>query len=111
MCDALGFYVILENDIETHGFCSRDPNAKSGYDVNDKIWPCQSPMWRKEFSERMRRAVARDKNHVSVIMWSAGNESGYGRREVERLINRSQNIYGKAVSSNRLSAILGGKNG
>ena len=30
MCDALGFYVILENDIETHGFCSRDPNAKSG---------------------------------------------------------------------------------
>ncbi len=79
MCDALGFYVILENDIETHGFCSRDPNAKSGYDVSDKIWPCQSPMWRKEFSERMRRAVARDKNHVSIIMWSAGNESGYGK--------------------------------
>ena len=77
-CDEMGFYVILENDIETHGFVSRDPNAKSGYDVSDKIWPCQHPMWRKEFLERMQRAVGRDKNHVSVIMWSAGNESGYG---------------------------------
>ncbi|MBO4733701.1 MAG: glycoside hydrolase family 2, partial [Clostridia bacterium] len=78
MCDEMGFYVILENDIETHGFSSRDPNAKGGYDTTDKIWPCQSPLWRKEFLERMQRAVARDKNHVCVIMWSAGNESGYG---------------------------------
>lgn len=78
MCDEMGFYVILENDIETHGFAARDPNAKGGYDVWDKIWPCSSAMWRKEFLERMKRTVARDKNHVSVIMWSAGNESGYG---------------------------------
>lgn len=78
MCDEIGFYVVLENDIETHGFVSRDPNAKGGYDTDDKIWPCQSTLWRKEFSERMQRTVARDKNHVCVIMWSAGNESGYG---------------------------------
>ncbi|MBR4910782.1 MAG: glycoside hydrolase family 2 [Clostridia bacterium] len=79
MCDELGFYVVLENDIETHGFVSRDPNATGGYDVWNKIWPCQHPMWKKEFLERMKRAVARDKNHVSIIMWSAGNESGYGK--------------------------------
>lgn len=78
MCDSLGFYVILENDIETHGFAARDPNAKGGYDTWDKIWPCQSTHWRHEFLQRMQRAVTRDKNHVSVIMWSAGNESGYG---------------------------------
>ncbi|MBR5923118.1 MAG: glycoside hydrolase family 2 [Clostridia bacterium] len=79
MCDEMGFYVILENDIETHGFVSRDPNATGGYDVSNRVWPCQHPMWRKEYLERMKRAVARDKNHVSVIMWSAGNESGYGK--------------------------------
>lgn len=86
MCDEMGFYVILENDIETHGFSSRDPNATGGYDCENSIWPCQSRLWRKEFSERMQRAVARDKNHVSVIMWSAGNESGYGNNHKE-LIN------------------------
>lgn len=79
MCDEMGFYVVLENDIETHGFSTRDPNTASGYDVDNKIWPCQNPMWKKEYLERMRRTVARDKNHVSVIMWSAGNESGYGK--------------------------------
>ena len=79
MCDEMGFYVVLENDIETHGFASRDPNAKFGYDVENKVWPCQNAMWRKEFLERMKRTVARDKNHVSIIMWSAGNESGYGK--------------------------------
>ncbi|MBR4762445.1 MAG: glycoside hydrolase family 2, partial [Clostridia bacterium] len=82
MCDEMGFYVILENDIETHGFATRDLNKSGGYDVWNKIWPCQHPMWRKEFLERMKRAVARDKNHVSIIMWSAGNESGYGKNHV-----------------------------
>lgn len=79
MCDEMGFYVILENDIETHGFVARDPNATGGYDVWNKVWPCQNPMWKKEFLERMKRAVCRDKNHVSIVMWSAGNESGYGK--------------------------------
>ena len=78
MCDGLGFYVILENDIETHGFATRDPNTSFRYDVENKIWPCQNPIWCKEFLERMKRTVARDKNHPCVIMWSAGNESGYG---------------------------------
>ena len=78
MCDEMGFYVILENDIETHGFSSRDPNAGGGYDTWNKIWPGQGTLWKNEFLQRMQRTVARDKNHVSVIMWSAGNESGYG---------------------------------
>lgn len=78
MCDEMGFYVILENDIETHGFATRDPNACGWYDSWNKIWPCQSPAWKKEFLQRMKRTVARDKNHISVIMWSAGNESAYG---------------------------------
>ncbi len=86
MCDEMGFYVILENDIETHGFSLRNPNETSGYDVDNKIWPCQHPMWRSEFLERMKRTVIRDKNHISIIMWSAGNESGYGKNH-ELIIN------------------------
>ena len=30
------------------------------------------------YMERMTRMVRRDKNHASIIIWSLGNESGYG---------------------------------
>lgn len=46
--------------------------------MEDDIWPGVDPRWKKEHVERMRRAVVRDRNHVSVIMWSTGNESGHG---------------------------------
>ena len=36
------------------------------------------PMWASAFLERMTRMVARDFNHPSIIIWSLGNESGYG---------------------------------
>ncbi len=80
LCDEMGFYVILEADLETHGFCHRYGNEadKTSYDVQSMDWLCQQPQWEKEFVERMERAVERDKNHASVIIWSTGNESGYG---------------------------------
>lgn len=76
MCDKLGFYVIDENDIETHGFMNRNP-ANRDYDVDDPIWPCHNPNFANIFVERMSRTVERDKNHPCVIMWSTGNENGY----------------------------------
>jgi len=78
MCDELGFYVVLETDIETHGFVSRSPFSTGGYDVTDPIWLCNDPDWKAEHVERMQRAVYRDRNHPSIIMWSTGNESGHG---------------------------------
>lgn len=79
MCDELGFYVVLETDIEQHGFQNRDPNFNNAtYDVNSNDWPCVKPEWKREHVERMQRAVLRDRNHVSIIMWSTGNESGHG---------------------------------
>ncbi len=77
-CDEMGFYVILENDIETHGVSSRYASSQTGYDVENDIWPCSNSAWRKEFIERMERTYERDKIHSSIIMWSVGNESGYG---------------------------------
>lgn len=77
MCDEMGFYVVLETDIECHGFVARIPN--SSWDCeNNPIWLCQNPKWKCEFVERMQRAFFRDRNHPSIIMWSLGNESGFG---------------------------------
>ena len=85
LCDELGFYVILETDIETHGFASRLSNGGSGYDVDSGAWPCTKPEWKKEFVERMERALECFKNFPSVIMWSTGNESGHGTNHIAML--------------------------
>ena len=78
LCDELGLYVVLETDLETHGFVFRKAAASNGYDNAPGEWPCTSPEWRGEFLSRMERAVECFKNSPSVLMWSAGNESGYG---------------------------------
>ncbi len=75
LCDELGFYVIDEADIETHGFSNR--NIKWGYDKNP-IWPCINPEWKEAFIDRAQRLFERDKNHTCVIFWSLGNESNFG---------------------------------
>ncbi len=77
-CDKLGLYVIDETDVETHGFCSRNPINGYGYDSDSPIWPVSNPQFTKELLERMERMVERDKNHACIIMWSTGNESGFG---------------------------------
>jgi beta-galactosidase len=63
LCDRYGIYVIDEANIETHGV--------RGLLAND-------PAWHQAFLDRGIRMVERDKNHPSVIIWSMGNESGYG---------------------------------
>ncbi|MBQ2968614.1 MAG: glycoside hydrolase family 2 [Clostridia bacterium] len=78
LCDELGFYVILENDLETHGFVFRTPSF-SAYDSDNPFWTCNRPEWKEAYMERIIRTVERDKNHASVIIWSTGNESGYGK--------------------------------
>ncbi|HUX22381.1 MAG TPA: glycoside hydrolase family 2 TIM barrel-domain containing protein [Spirochaetia bacterium] len=68
LCDELGFYVIDEADLECHG------TALAG-DVN---MLAKDPTFRDAFLDRMVRLVEADKNHPSVVMWSLGNESGFG---------------------------------
>lgn len=79
MCDELGFYVVLETDLETHGIVRRFADVAYGYDVESDDWVCQRDEWKKEFIERMQRAVLLFKNNTCVVMWSTGNESGYGK--------------------------------
>ena len=78
LCDRIGFYVILETDIESHGVLRRKANVGYGYDNEDEVWPGTKKDWKQEHVERMERAVMRDRNHASIIMWSTGNESGHG---------------------------------
>ena len=82
LCDELGFYVVDEADIETHGFVARTGKNRPGYDA-DIMWPCRNPMWRVAYLDRAERLFARDKHHTSVIMWSLGNESNYGENTAE----------------------------
>ncbi len=77
LCDRLGFYVLDECDIETHGFCCRTP-AWGGYDMASMIWPCRAPEWKHAFLNRAERMLERDKNHPCIFCWSLGNEAGYG---------------------------------
>ena len=85
MCDELGFYVICETDIETHGFLRRLPNVDYHFDVESNAWPCTMPAWKAEHIDRMRRMVETFKNNPAVIMWSTGNESGHGANHVEMI--------------------------
>lgn len=79
LCDELGFYVLLETDLEAHGTTSRDVD-KGDYDCvnNEQEWTCNNPAWKASYMERMERAYHRDKNHCSIFGWSSGNESGHG---------------------------------
>ncbi|WP_210479455.1 glycoside hydrolase family 2 TIM barrel-domain containing protein [Naasia sp. SYSU D00948] len=63
LCDELGFYVIDEADIEGHAFATQ---------------MADDPEYLPSFLRRYSRMVLRDRNHPSVVLWSLGNETGYG---------------------------------
>lgn len=84
-CDELGFYVMLETDIEMHGFSVRY-GAMNFDSVNNDKWINNRPEWKESFLERAERAYNRDKNHCSIFAWSIGNECGIGEHQ-KSLIN------------------------
>ena len=63
LCDELGLYVIDEANAESHAW-----NTSLCHDVR----------YRETWISRISRMVERDRNHPSIIMWSLGNEAGYG---------------------------------
>lgn len=77
IANELGFYLVLESDMESHGFVNRMGGC-CGYDAENPVWPGTNPEWKNEHLERMARTLERDKNQTSVLIWSTGNESGHG---------------------------------
>lgn len=68
LCDEYGLWVIVECDLETHGF------IYAGWEGN----PPAEPAWRDAIMDRLQRTVERDKNRPSVVVWSLANESWVG---------------------------------
>ena len=67
-CDRLGLWVCDEADIETHG----------AEVCGNRSVISDDPAWEHVYLDRAARLVERDKNHPCVVMWSLGNESGFG---------------------------------
>ncbi len=65
--DKYGLYVIDEANIETHGIS-----------FHQNLLPGSDPLWTDATLDRARSMVERTKNHPSVVIWSLGNEAGYG---------------------------------
>ena len=63
LCNEYGIYVMDEANIESHYFWSKFT---------------KDPKWENAFLDRAKRMVYRDINHPSIIIWSLGNEAGYG---------------------------------
>ncbi|HET7026714.1 MAG TPA: glycoside hydrolase family 2 TIM barrel-domain containing protein [Candidatus Limnocylindrales bacterium] len=63
LADELGLFVVDEADIESHAFYQA---------------LCDDVRYLPTWVERTARMAIRDKNHPSIILWSLGNESGYG---------------------------------
>lgn len=66
LCDEYGLYVVDEANIESHGM---------GYGESSLAHP---PSWGPAHLDRTIRVVERDKNHACVVVWSLGNEAGFG---------------------------------
>ena len=66
LCDRYGLYVIDEANIESHGMGYGDATL------------AKNELYKDAHMIRMQRMVQRDLNHPCIIIWSLGNEAGYG---------------------------------
>lgn len=86
LADEIGFYIINEADLETHG-------------LHDWSYASKSPDFANQYIDRAERMIQRDKNHISIILWSLGNESGWGlnhdlmAQEIRKIIPNAKIHY------------------
>lgn len=85
LCDEYGFYVVAEADVETHGcvmvyndFRWSAPNAYCGISLLT-----MEKSYKNAIVDREQKLVYQHFNHPSIIIWSLGNESGWGENMLE----------------------------
>jgi beta-galactosidase len=67
LADEMGIYIVDECGDEAHA----------------TEYISELPEWKDAYIDRLRGMVLRDRNHPSIIFWSAGNESGFGNNICE----------------------------
>lgn len=68
LCDEYGIMLVAETDMESHGF----------ENIGDIATVTDDPEWQDAYVDRIERLVMQERNHASIVIWSMGNESGYG---------------------------------
>ena len=86
LADELGLYVVDEAGDEAH----------------ITTYLSEQPAWRDMYIDRAVKMIKRDRNRPSVVIWSAGNESGSGDN-IAALI-----VEGKKVDPSRPAWLYGG---
>lgn len=64
LCSEYGLYVMDETNVESHGVSGTLPKSDDS--------------WRANCVDRLTNMIARDKNYPCVVVWSLGNEAGFG---------------------------------
>ncbi len=131
LCDEYGFYVIAESDIESHGTnavyvespetsillgvkTEIDHDAIRQKTIDNYCYMARSPKFNQAILDRTYANVERDKNRPSVVIWSLGNESGYGenfeqaaawvkQRDPSRLVHYENAIFQHSAHQNDTS--------
>ncbi|MBR7927628.1 glycoside hydrolase family 2 [Aerococcaceae bacterium zg-ZUI334] len=91
LTDALGLYVLSEADLEGHGVV--DLYGLGGNANYNAL--AENPEFEQAFVDRMDASMQHHLNSTSIVMWSAGNETGYGPN-VEAMFK-----YARSIDSSR----------
>ncbi len=67
LCDRFGLFLCDEANLETHGVS-----------YHKCILPGNDRTWYPAAFDRIERMVVCNRNHVSILIWSLGNEAGFG---------------------------------
>ncbi|TKG95869.1 DUF4981 domain-containing protein [Puteibacter caeruleilacunae] len=67
LCNEYGIFIMDEANVESHGLS-----------YHKDVLPGNKPEWAAASVDRMKRMVIRDRQQPCVVMWSLGNEAGYG---------------------------------
>lgn len=86
LADELGMYIVDEVGDEAHS----------------NIQLSSQPEWKAQYLDRMKKMVYRDRNHPSIVIWSAGNESGPGDNICDLIVE------GKQIDPSRPAWMYGG---
>lgn len=78
LCDQKGIYMMDETNLETHGSWQKDMYVDPSWNV-----PGSYPEWHDCVLDRANSMFQRDKNHVSILFWSCGNEAFCGSNIVD----------------------------